>query len=194
MVRAYATTHARRHMVLCNGHIPDGLVREGRLLLDFHAFPLRVQENSDKPGDAVLRVAGANGIYNKSKGGMTYSGWQCDHLPYLVELDNYGSSGRPGQPKAGGIWVWGYDEITWFAHQPKDYRAKWLQYAWDWVRTTDPNGWLQMPGGRTATSPDIRWYFGNNPSPACPTGLGDEDGIRAVWAADSAKALAEAKK
>ena len=41
-----------------------------------------------------------------------------------------------------------------------------------------------MPGSRTCTSPDLRWYFANNPSPACPTGLGDEDAIRAVWAAD----------
>jgi hypothetical protein len=102
----------------------------------------------------------------------------------LVELDNYGVSQHPGQPNATGEfnWVWGYDEITWFAHQPKDYRAKWLQYAWDWVRKTDTNGWLEMPGGRTARSPDTQWYFANNPSPAVPTGLGDEDAIRAVWA------------
>ena len=31
----------------------------------------------------------------------------------------------------------------------------------------------------------MHWYFANNPSPACPTGLGDEDAIRAVWAADA---------
>ena len=93
----------------------------------------------------------------------------------------------PGRPGAGPLWVWGYDEITWFAHQSKPYRADWLKYAWDWVRKTDPNGFLQMPGSRTATTPDSRWYFANNPSPACPTGLGDEDAIRAVWAADAAR-------
>jgi len=42
-----------------------------------------------------------------------------------------------------------------------------------------------MPGSRTARSPDTQWYFANNPSPAVPTGLADEDAIRAVWAADS---------
>jgi hypothetical protein len=111
----------------------------------------------------------------------------CEHLPYLVELDNYGSSRMPGKAGAGGIWVWGYDEITWFAHQDKSYRAAWLKYAWDWVRKTDPNAYLQMPGSRTCTSRDIRWYFANNPGPACPNGFGDEEAIRAVWTAASAR-------
>ena len=104
-----------------------------------------------------------------------------------MELDNRGVSRTRGQAKAGGIWIWGYDEITWFAHQSKQYRAGWLKYAWDWVRKTDPNGYLQMPGSRTASSPDIHWYFANNPSPAVPNGFGDEDVIRGIWAADAAK-------
>jgi hypothetical protein len=188
MVRAYAAKHARRHLVVLNGHTPSGgLVHDGKLLLDFHAFPLRIKENPDQPQDAILQLGFSDGIYNKSKGGITPSGWKCEHLPYLVEIDNWGVSRTPGQARAGGIWVWGYDEITWFAHQSKEYRAKWLQYAWDWVRKTDPNGWLQMPGSRTASSPDIRWYFANNPSAAVPNGSGDEDAIKAVWAADAAK-------
>jgi len=188
LVRSYAAKHARRHFVLCNGHTPSGgLVHDGRLLLDFHAFPLRIKENPDKPLDAVLQVGFSDGIYNKSKGGLTFSGWKCEHLPYLVELDNWGVSRTPGQARAGGIWIWGYDEITWFAHQSKSYRADWLQYAWDWVRKTDPNGYLQMPGSRTASSPDVRWYFANNPSAAVPNGFGDEEAIRAVWAADAGK-------
>jgi hypothetical protein len=175
-------------MVLCNGHTPSGgLVHDGKLLLDFHAFPLRVKENPDKPGDGILQLGFSDGIYNRSKGGVTFSGWKCAHLPYLVELDNYGNSRTPGRPGAGTLYIWGYDEISWFAHQSKQYRADWLKYAWDWVRKTDPNGFLEMPGSRTATTPDSRWYFANNPSPACPTGLGDEDAIRAVWAADAAK-------
>src|ERR1039457_603714 len=188
MVRAHAAKNARRHMVLLNGHVPTGgLQRNGNPLLDFNAFPLRIMETPDKPQEAILKLGFSDGIYNKSKGGLTFSGWKCDHLPYLVELDNYGVSQHPGQPNAKGEfnWVWGYDEITWFAHQTKDYRAKWLQYAWDWVRKTDPNGFLQMPGGRTARSADTQWYFANNPSPAVPTGLGDEDAIRAVWTNDN---------
>ena len=118
---------------------------------------------------------------------MTFSGWFCEHLPYLVEIDNWGASSQPGQARQGGIWVWGYDEITWFAHQSHEYRNRWLRYAWDWVRRTDPNGYLQMPGSRTMRSPrdGKRWYYANNPGPKVPEGLGDEVAIRDIWAADA---------
>ncbi len=190
LVRAHAAQRARRHLVLCDGHVPSGgLLRDGRLLLDFHSFPLRLKETPDHPQEAVLQVGFSDGIYGRSKGGLTASGWTCEHLPYLVELDNWGVSRQPGQPGAGGIWVWGYDEITWFAHQSKAYRARWLRYAWDWVRQTDPNGHLEMPGSRTLRSPldHQRWYYANNPSTAVPDGLGDEEAIRAIWASDTPK-------
>ena len=190
LVRQYAATHARRHLVLCNGHVPSGgLMRNGRPLLDFHAFPLRIMEVPDKPQEAILKVGFTDGIYLRSKGGLTVNGWACEHLPYLVELDNYGVSRHPGEPNAKGEfnWVWGYDEITWFAHQSQQYRSNWLQYAWDWVRKTDPNGFLEMPGSRTARSPDTQWYFANDPGPAVPTGLGDEAAIRHIWESDAAR-------
>ncbi|HET6246591.1 MAG TPA: hypothetical protein VFE47_02745 [Tepidisphaeraceae bacterium] len=184
LVRAYAAVHARRHMVLCDGHVPSGgLVRDGKLLLDFHSFPLRIMEVPDKPQEAILKVGFSDGIYNKSKGGLTFSGWKCDHLPYLVEIDNFGVSKQPGKAKAGGIWIWGYDEITWFAEQPLEYRNHWLKYAYDWVQKTDPNGHLEMPGSRTMRSPldGKRWYYANNPSKAVPEGFGQEDAIREIW-------------
>ena len=187
LVRAYASEHARRRMVLCNAHVPSGgLVRNGNLLLDFHAFPLRIKEVPEHPQEAILQVGFSDSIYGRSKGGLTYSGWSCEHLPYLVELDNWGASMTPGEPRAGGNWVWGYDEITWFSHQSKQYRSDWLHYAWNWVRRTDPNGYLEMPGGRTMRSPhDHRtWYYANKPSAAVPDGLGDEEPIREIWSAD----------
>ena len=189
LVRSHAAQHARHHFVLCNGHVPSGgLMRNGRPLLDFHAFPLRVMELPDKPQEAILKVGFSDGIYGRSKGGQTISGWSCEHLPYLVELDNWGVSRQPGQAGAGGNWIWGYDEITWFAHQPKADRSDWLRYAWDWVRKTDTNGFLEMPGSRTEASPldHKRWYYANTPSPAVPDGMGDEDAIRAIWASDAA--------
>jgi hypothetical protein len=87
------------------------------------------------------------------------------------------------QPETAG------DEITWFAHQRPQDRAAWLRYAWDWVRKTDANGYLQMPGSRTLRLPrdDKRWYYANKPSPAVPDGLGDEEAIRAIWIADSTR-------
>jgi hypothetical protein len=187
LVRTYAAQHTRHHGVLCNGHVPSGgLMRNGRPLLDFHAFPLRVMELPDQPQEAILKVGFSDGIYGRSKGGQTISGWTCEHLPYLVELDNWGVSRQPGQARAGGNWIWGYDEITWFAHQPKPYRSDWLRYAWDWVRKTDTNGFLEMPGSRTEASPldRKRWYYANTPSLAVPDGMGDEDAIGAIWAAE----------
>jgi len=187
LVRAHAEKRARRGMVLCNAHVPSGgLVRNGQLLLDFHAFPLRIKEVPDRPQEAILEVGFSDSIYGHSKGGRTYSGWLCEHLPYLVELDNWGASKQPGQAHAGDNWVWGYDEISWFAHQSKQYRAQWLRYAWDWVRKTDPSGYLEMPGSRTETSPldGHRWYYANAPSPRVPEGLGDEEAIRAIWKND----------
>jgi hypothetical protein len=190
LIRAHAARQARRHLVLCDSHVPSGgLVRDGQLLMDFHSFPLRIMEVPDQPQEAILKLGFSDGIYGRSQGGQTPSGWRCEHLPYLVEIDNWGVSRQPGQARAGGIWIWGYDEITWFAHQPQPYRSNWLRYAWDWVRRTDPNGHLEMPGSRTLASPlgHQRWYYANNPSPAVPEGWGDEAAIRAVWAADRAK-------
>ncbi len=183
-VRAYAGRSARRHMLICDGHVPSGGLLHGEdLLLDFHSFPLRIKEVPDKPMEGILEIGYLDSIFKRSKGGKTYSGWSCQHLPYLVELDNWGVSRRPGQPSNGSCWVWGYDEITWFAHQDKNYRKEWLRYAWDWVRTNDPDGYLQMPGSRILQSPldKMRWYYANNPGDRVPQGWGDEDAIRAVW-------------
>ena len=106
LVRAYAAKHARRHMVLCDAHVPSGgLVRDGQLLLDFHSFPLRIKEVPDKPQEAILKVGFSDGIYGRSKGGVTPSGWACEHLPYLVETGQLGrqpaSRVRPGRAASG---------------------------------------------------------------------------------------------
>ncbi|SDE06269.1 hypothetical protein SAMN05216464_103505 [Mucilaginibacter pineti] len=188
LIRTYAAKHARRHMIICDSHVPSGgFVRDGKLLMDFHAFPLRIMEIPGKPEKAMLQVGHTDALYLRSKGGITPSGWKCEHLPYLVEFDNYGVSKHPGQENAGDIpfWVWGYDEISWFAHQNKTYRTEWLHYAHDWVRKTDVNGYLEMPGGRQTTSPlDGRhWYWANTPTPNTPDGQGDENTIRDIWKA-----------
>jgi hypothetical protein len=46
-----------------------------------------------------------------------------------------------------------------------------------------------MPGSRTLVSPrdKMRWYYANVPSAAVPDGFGDEEAIRAIWAADGEK-------
>ena len=187
LVRGHAAKHARRHFVLCDAHVPHGgLVRQGTLLLDFHSFPLRIEEVSDKPKAGQLRVGYTDAIYGRSKGGITPSGWRCEHLPYLVELDNYGRSRKPGEAGMGRFWVWGWDEITWFSQQPENYRNEWLRYAWQWVREHDREGYVQMPGARclAGAANGNRWYDVNRPSTATPNGFGQEQTIRAIWAGD----------
>lgn len=185
-VRRYAFRHARRHLVLCDAHVPSGgIVRNDKLLFDFHSFPLRIEEVPDKPQEGVLKVGYLDSIFGRSKGGISPSGWKCEHLPYIVELDNFGRSGREGQ-NIGRHWIWGYDEISWFAHQDENYRNLWLRYAWNWIREHDPNGYLQMPGSRTLAAPvhGRRWYWANRPSKAVPDGFNQEQTIKEVWAAD----------
>jgi hypothetical protein len=186
-VRRHAHAHARRHFVLCDAHVPDGgLVRQGKLLFDFHSFPLRIEEVAGQPRQARLRVGHTDALYGRSRGGLTPSGWRCEHLPFLVEFDNYGHSQQPGQAGMGPFWVWGWDEITWFSQQPAAGRNEWLRYAWQWVREHDAAGYLEMPGFRclSGAADGSSWYDVNQPSPATLAGYGQEETIRALWAAD----------
>ncbi len=149
--RGYAAKHARRHFILCDAHVPrGGLVRDDKLLFDFHSFPLRIEELPDKPKQA------------------------------------------PGEADQGRFWVWGWDEITWFSQQPENARNEWLGYAWKWVREHDPDGFVQMPGMRiiSGAADGKRWYDVNQSSPATPNGFGQEQTVRAIWAADTNSAPA----
>lgn len=192
-VRSYARKNARRGMVLCDAHTPRGGPRleDKRVVFDFHSFPLRIEEVVDRPEEGILKMGHYDSLYGRSNGGITPSGWRCEHLPYLVELDNFGRSGKEGQV-FGNHWIWGYDEIGWFARQEESYRNEWLKYAWKWVREHDPNGFLQMPGSRCVAYPVIKpdgqkvsWYFANASSPATPDGFGQEETIRKIWLQDS---------
>jgi hypothetical protein len=182
-VRGYARKHARRHFLLCDAHTPTGgYVEDGKLLFDFHSFPLRIAEVPDQPVKGVLKVGNADSIVLKSKGGVTPSGWSCEHLPYLVEFDNFGRS-NPGKPSRTPF-IWGWDEITWFALQPEAERNDWLRYAWKWLKETDHDGHLQMPGSRVMSpgKPDApRWYWANTRSDACPQGFNTEETIKELW-------------
>lgn len=188
-VRRIASHKARRHYLICDAHVPKGgPVRDGRLLLDFHSFPLRPKEVAGAPQKAELAVGYSDGLYGRSNGGIAPSGWKCEHLPYLVEFDNFGGTPNPGessQAHGPSIFTWGYDEITWFAQQPEVYRNEWLRYAWNWLKKHDPSGFLEMPGGRMLTHGSGNWYFANTRSAACPQGFSQEETIKALWLGDS---------
>ncbi|MDR1407617.1 MAG: hypothetical protein LBJ23_06180 [Tannerella sp.] len=184
-MRQYAKAHAPHHWVIIDAHVPyGGMVKDGVSLLDFNSFPLRVKEVLDKPYEGMLEVDYLDGIYNKSRGCTTPSGWSCEHLPYLVEFDNFGRSSKGGNVSTVEThFIWGWDEISWLSLQPEAYRNDWIRYAWDWIKKTDPNGHLQMPGGRMITCPNETDgnYRANTKSEACPVGYSQEETIKQLW-------------
>lgn len=185
-LRRYAKKNARRHMVLFNSQIPFGIVENGKLLLDLHQMQLRPVDVKGKPEECVLQAGYGDTIWKRSRGGITPSGWTCDHLPYYAQFDNGYATGKSGQP-IGFPYAWGSCEIDWFARQPEEYRNKWLRYAHDWIRKNDPAGFLQMPGRVPLAEPremagaKTRWYKANTPSKACVQGFNQEETIKAIW-------------
>lgn len=182
-IRGYARTHLPRRMVLLDAHTHGAALPDGRLLFDFHSYPQHIREVAEMPEHGELAIGFRHAIYGNSKGGMTVSGWSCDALPYIVEFDNYGTSGRPGVRTGERMWVWGCDEISWFARQPEAYRNEYLRYAHHRVREMDPAGYLQMPGQRKLAEPahGLRCYYANTRSPASPTGFNQEQTIKELW-------------
>jgi hypothetical protein len=183
-IRAYAKKHARRRWVLLDAHVPyGGLVKDGKSLLDFNSFPLRIKEIPSTPYEGKLQVNFLDGIYTKSKGGITPSGWRCNHLPYLVEFDNFGRNKKTNVADTTTHFVWGWDEISWLSLQPENYRNQWLQYAYNWIKQTDVNGHLEMPGCRMITCPNESQgsYRANTKSEACPIGYSQEETIKTLW-------------
>ncbi len=183
-IRAYAKAHARRRLVLLDAHVPKGsMIVNGVSLLDFNSFPMRIKAIPEKPYEAELQVGHLDSLYKRSKGCISPSGWSCQSLPYLVEFDNFGRSRTPNVADTKSIFVWGWDEISWFSLQDEQYRNQWLVYAYDWIRQNDPNGHLQMPVSRMITCPNDTFgsYRANTRSSNCPIGYSQEETIKKIF-------------
>ncbi|MBQ7338318.1 MAG: hypothetical protein IJW40_07685 [Clostridia bacterium] len=196
MIREYASDNARRKFVFINAHTHGIVGSDDVLLFDFHMYPSRPMAvgteahfpTEDAPQEAIFEEGHSDSIYGKSLGGETYSGWECDSLPYLVELDNYGDDAASLHvPKPDDVRTWGMDEITWYANQPAWYRAEFLEYAYDWVMyEAGGNGYFAMPGQRVARIYDennnvLAWqYFAYDPA-NYKAGSGDEAIIKEIW-------------
>jgi RNA polymerase sigma factor (sigma-70 family) len=179
-VRAYARKYARRHYVLCDAPVPT--VEGGKLLFDFQSSSLRIAEVPDRPYQGVLDAGHPTAGLSNGGGGITPSGWSCAQSPRLLEFDNVGL-GSPGEPSKPPF-VWGWDEITWFALLPEAERNQWLRYAWNSVKERDPNCHLQMPGSRILTpgKPNApHRYWANTRSDASPQGFNTESTIKELW-------------
>lgn len=191
LIRVYARQNARRGIVLIDAHT-HGIARDGHLLFDFHAKPMSARVLREFPERIVLHLKGGN------LGGITPSGWYCNSLPFLVEIDNWGGySLNPDQwddlDKRAAHGKWGWDDISWFAHQSRQERAHFLQYAHHWARLQGPDAFFQMPVRRTLDRAAImmrgfngetKWvdkYHANTPSVDAPFGFGDESAIVQTW-------------
>lgn len=181
-VRLSALTVARRGTVICDSHLPNGgMVLNGELLFDYVSFPLRLKEVIEEPQKVELEIGYYDGIYQKTVGGVTPSGWTCERSLFLVEFDNFGISKHRDEPNWKDHYAWGYDEITWFSKQPEAYRNEFLHYAYQWVKKADPYGFLQMPGSRIITGAETNRYRANTQGPNCPTGKSQENTIKEIW-------------
>lgn len=184
MIRNYAAKNARRNYVLSDSHAPGGGFKVGEdLLFDFHSFPLRIKEDTTQNMGGKLEVDYQDAIYNKSLGGITPSGWETASLPYLVEFDNYGISSDPGNTVSDSHFVWGYDEISWFSLKPDKEKKEWLEYAFNWVRETDANGYLQIPTCRVVVDgvSERHKFKANKRSEVCTEGNALEEKIKELW-------------
>eukprot|EP00040_Diaphanoeca_grandis_P011034 m.56471 g.56471 ORF g.56471 m.56471 type:complete len:433 (-) comp22251_c0_seq2:52-1350(-) len=190
MLREYASHSARRGFVLCNAHLyQDPWVHFNftqQLVFDLHAFPSRPTPHPEAPENCTLQQGFEDAMYLKSAGGVAVGGWTTPHLPYMVELDNYDATNHPGvQDPKDTFHPFGYDEISWFAHQPPAYRDWWLGYAASWLAQNDPAGHFEMPAlrplsdGVFSTRPNIDYYDATNTG----DGFGQESAIAAIWTA-----------
>ena len=182
-VRNYARKNARRQLVLCDAHC-FGPKHGDKLLFDFHSFPIRAKEIKGQPLKGKLSF-GHGRIYGRSAGGIAPSGWKTKSLPYIVEFDNWGYSGRGGEA-VGGIFIWGYDDSSWFAEMDGTYREKFLEYAIRWLKSKDPSGHLQIPTRRRIPHKKkpgggVEMFRANTRSQANPNGSGVEETIKRVW-------------
>jgi hypothetical protein len=184
-IREYAKIHARRHFILNDAHTPEGgFLKDETHLLDFNSFPLRLWEKIDKPMAVVLPdKVHFNSIYNRSKGGMTASGWSCKNLPYLVEFDNFGISNNPGKANRKDHFVWGYDEISWLSVQSVEDQRYYLKEIFYALKQKDPNAYLQMPVGRGVNDGKnpVHKYKANMKSDECSCGTGLEETIQELF-------------
>jgi hypothetical protein len=186
-IRNYAKKNARRHYVLLDAH-SHGMTREGRLLLDFHSYPLRPIEDSSETLGGKLQAGFQDAIYGKSKGGIAPSGWSTTSQPYLVEFDHgYCKGGR--EENVGFPFIWGYDEMTWFSVLAEQRRNDFLQYACNWIKDNDSVGSLQMPGLRqifVGFPQGVSYYYAHQASIKSPEGFNQEGTIKELWGADCA--------
>ena len=182
-MHAFYDPKARRHYVLYDAHGgEEGMFTpDGRSVLDYNAFPMRIEET---PEDGYLTA--------RLRPGFTDAMYGAYPHPYLVEFDNWGVSSHPGEPAdrtdpdldfSEQIYVWGYDEISWLYSLPEQQRREWLKYAYGWIRENDPWCHMQMPGTRCVSLGRGKGGLARSIAPTAnvPDGMNLTCTIRELW-------------
>lgn len=190
-IRRAAVAHARRGWVILDAH-SHGVARNGRLLLDATSRPLSARAITTYPEAVALVRRGT------AMSGLHPGGWECDDAPVLLEVDNWHGYSLEPDP---ALWLdgsrraaagrWGWDDVSWYAHQTIGDRRGFLAYADAWVHLQGSE-WHFQPVvrrslGRAAMErPDgsrMAYYRANDRSEACPDGWGDEAALAKLFAA-----------
>ncbi len=185
MIQAYAKKNARRHYVMINAHTDPTKPFVGSdnvMLVDFNAYPVRmfaaegqtdhaVSENN--PQKCTIGNHIWEDIYKSGIGGKSPSGWYTDKYPYLVEFDN---GGIDLEKFNKATHAFGYDEISWYAYQPYDYRKEFMTYLYEQIESFNENGHIALPGSRGLAASQVTVggiYFANSKT-HFQKGWGDE--------------------
>jgi hypothetical protein len=195
-IRRAAALRARRGWVILDAH-SHGVSRDGRLLLDATSRPLSARAITTYP-EAVALVRRGTRL-----GGIHPGGWECDDAPVLLEVDNWHGYSLTPDPV---LWLdadaraaagrWGWDDISWFAHQPLSDRHAFLDYADAWARVQGREWHFQpavrRPLARAAVqNPDgsrRMYYRANDLSAECRDGFGDESALADLFARRASQA------
>ena len=134
--RTYAKEHARRGIVLFDGHkeLHSNNFKIGdRMLFDNYACGAVTHETEVVNGAECAELLHCKdrsvSWIGRTPGGIHPLGFYMDKAFTLTEFDNFDGTCGVGVPHTityNDVFCWGYDIITWFATQPEWYRNQYL--------------------------------------------------------------------
>jgi len=197
MVREYAAENGRNNNVLITAHVYYNLRPEilysnpsTKLLnFDYLTFPSRIYDGngsyeieSDGYMPCTIEVGFIDSLYGRTPEGMSPQGYYMENALYLVEFDNFGHESMPDGVATGTYIPWGYDEITWYALQPKRAQMQFMTEAIAAIRSFDDGvGYFALPFRRNSTriiNGEVEYMF--NASSKVKNGAGLEAFFRQI--------------
>ena len=182
MSRDYAKKHARRGVVLFHTFFAmagGGCKVGNRLVFDINGNGLVPNETeyNEETGAYECKISYPDGTYwctwfGRSAGGEHPLGFTVETCPTILEFDNYGQISELNVSNGPAFGTWGYDDITWFATQPEEYRNEFLKYLAEYAASNRLSSegkqqyYILFPGRRCITPdpnfPVTKYYIGDD--------------------------------